>query len=42
MMNENLFSPLDLGFTKLENRVIMGSMHTGLDEAKNGFEKLMT
>ncbi len=40
MSQKNLFSPLDLGFTKLENRVIMGSMHTGLEEAKNGFHKL--
>lgn len=32
----HLFEPLDLGFTTLENRVIMGSMHTGLeDRAKN-------
>ena len=28
----NLFKPLDLGFTKLANRIIMGSMHTGLEE----------
>lgn len=30
----NLFKPLDLGFTTLKNRVIMGSMHTGLEENK--------
>ena len=36
----HLLAPLDLGFTKLKNRVIMGSMHTGLEEAKNGFERL--
>ncbi len=36
----NLFSPVDLGFTQLKNRVIMGSMHTGLEEEENGFEKL--
>lgn len=36
----NLFEPLDLGFTQLKNRILMGSMHTGLEEAKNGFEKL--
>ena len=36
----NLLSPLDLGFTQLSNRVLMGSMHTGLEEEKNGFEKL--
>ena len=29
---ENLLKPLDLGFTKLQNRVLMGSMHTGLEE----------
>ncbi len=34
-----LFEPLDLGFTTLKNRVLMGSMHTGLEETKNGFEK---
>ncbi len=32
-----MFSPLDLGFTTLKNRVLMGSMHTGLEEAPNGF-----
>ncbi|PCI32930.1 MAG: NADPH-dependent 2,4-dienoyl-CoA reductase [Alphaproteobacteria bacterium] len=31
-----LLSPLDLGFTTLKNRVLMGSMHTGLEEAKDG------
>ncbi|MCP5160170.1 MAG: NADPH-dependent 2,4-dienoyl-CoA reductase [Hahellaceae bacterium] len=36
----NLLSPLDLGFTSLKNRVLMGSMHTGLEESKNGFEKM--
>ncbi len=36
----HLLSPLDLGFTTLKNRVLMGSMHTGLEEAKNGFERL--
>lgn len=34
-----LFSPLDLGFTKLKNRALMGSMHTGLEEAEDGFAK---
>ncbi|MEL7296831.1 MAG: NADPH-dependent 2,4-dienoyl-CoA reductase [Pseudomonadota bacterium] len=28
----NLFSPLDLGFTTLKNRILMGSMHTGLED----------
>lgn len=36
----HLFEPLDLGFTKLKNRILMGSMHTGLEEAKNGFKQL--
>jgi 2,4-dienoyl-CoA reductase (NADPH2) len=36
----HLLEPLDLGFTKLRNRALMGSMHTGLEEAKNGFERL--
>ena len=29
----HLLAPLDLGFTTLKNRVLMGSMHTGLEEA---------
>ncbi len=37
---EKLFEPLDLGFTKIKNRVLMGSMHTGLEEHKDGFERL--
>lgn len=36
----HLFSPLDLGFTQLKNRVLMGSMHTGLEESHDGFKKL--
>lgn len=36
----NLLKPLDLGFTKLKNRVLMGSMHTGLEEAQNGHERM--
>ncbi|MEW9797181.1 oxidoreductase [Alteromonas sp. CYL-A6] len=36
----HLLSPLDLGFTTLRNRVLMGSMHVGLEEEKNGIEKL--
>lgn len=35
-----LLEPLDLGFTQLKNRVLMGSMHTGLEEEKGGFEKM--
>ena len=38
-MYNKLLSPLDLGFTKLKNRVLMGSMHTMLEEAKHGFER---
>ena len=36
----HLLAPLDLGFTTLPNRVLMGSMHTGLEESPNGFAKL--
>jgi len=36
----HMFAPLDLGFTRLKNRVLMGSMHTGLEEAENGFERM--
>jgi 2,4-dienoyl-CoA reductase (NADPH2) len=35
-----LLKPLDLGFTTLKNRVLMGSMHLGLEEQKGGFEKM--
>ncbi|MEV0371617.1 NADPH-dependent 2,4-dienoyl-CoA reductase [Streptomyces sp. NPDC050636] len=36
----HLMSPLDLGFTTLPNRVLMGSMHVGLEEAPRGFERM--
>jgi 2,4-dienoyl-CoA reductase (NADPH2) len=36
----HLLAPLDLGFTTLRNRVLMGSMHTGLEESRDGFAKL--
>ncbi|WP_225546825.1 NADPH-dependent 2,4-dienoyl-CoA reductase [Chromobacterium violaceum] len=36
----HLLAPLDLGFTTLKNRVLMGSMHTGLEESPGGFEKM--
>jgi 2,4-dienoyl-CoA reductase (NADPH2) len=36
----HLFTPLDLGFTQLKNRALMGSMHTGLEEVEGGFERL--
>lgn len=35
MQYPHLFSPLDLGFTTLPNRILMGSMHTGLEEHKS-------
>ena len=36
----HLLAPLDLGFTTLKNRVLMGSMHVGLEEAPQGFERM--
>lgn len=39
-MSLSLFSPLDLGFTRLKNRVLMGSMHTGLEEHPDGPRRL--
>jgi len=36
----HMLAPLDLGFVTLKNRVVMGSMHTGLEEAPDGFERL--
>lgn len=36
----HLLSPLDLGFTTLKNRVLMGSMHTGLEDHKKNFPRL--
>src|SRR5437899_2101272 len=35
-----LLAPLDLGFTTLPNRVLMGSMHTGLEEAPDGYQRM--
>lgn len=35
----NLNSPLDLGFTTLRNRIVMGSMHTGLEDKYKEFDK---
>ena len=40
MRYSSLFAPLDLGFTTLKNRVLMGSMHTGLEERPDGPERL--
>ena len=36
----HLFAPLDLGFTQLRNRIVMGSMHTGLEDRARDFQKL--
>src|ERR1044072_5487647 len=36
----HLLAPLDLGFTRLANRVLMGSMHTGLEDRARDFPKL--
>ena len=36
----HLFAPLDLGFTRLRNRVLMGSIHTGLEDRASDFPKL--
>jgi 2,4-dienoyl-CoA reductase (NADPH2) len=36
----HLLSPLDLGFTRLRNRVLMGSMHTGLEDDAKHFPRL--
>lgn len=35
-----LLAPLNLGFTTLRNRTLMGSMHTNLEETPNGFERM--
>ncbi|MEO5622446.1 MAG: 2,4-dienoyl-CoA reductase FMN-binding domain-containing protein, partial [Dokdonella sp.] len=40
MRYPNLFAPLDLGFVTLPNRVLMGSMHTGLEDRARDFDKL--
>ena len=36
----HLFAPLDLGFCTLPNRVLMGSMHTGLEDRSRDFPRL--
>ncbi len=36
----HLFQPLDLGFTTLKNRILMGSMHLGLEEMPDGFARM--
>ena len=35
-----LLEPIDLGFTTLKNRVLMGSMHTGLEDGRKHFERM--
>jgi 2,4-dienoyl-CoA reductase (NADPH2) len=35
-----IFTPLDLGFTTLKNRILMGSMHTGLEDIEGGFDRM--
>ena len=35
-----VFAPLDLGFTTLKNRILMGSMHTGLEDRRKDYPKL--
>jgi 2,4-dienoyl-CoA reductase (NADPH2) len=40
MTYPNLLSALDLGFTTLRNRVIMGSMHTGLEDRAHHIDRL--
>ena len=40
MTYPHLLAPLDLGFTTLRNRTLMGSMHTGLEEREGGFERM--
>ena len=39
-MYEHLFRPLELGFATLPNRILMGSMHTGLEARPDGVERL--
>ena len=36
----HIFAPLDLGHTTIKNRILMGSMHTGLEEAPDGFPRM--
>ena len=40
MKYKHIFEPLDLGFTTLKNRILMGSMHTGLEEEKDGVDRI--
>jgi len=36
----HLFKPLDLGYTTIKNRSLMGSMHTGLEDRRKDFARL--
>ena len=36
----HIFTPLDLGFMQLRNRILMGSMHTGLEDVEGGFPRM--
>ena len=36
----HVFAPLELGHTRLKNRILMGSMHTGLEETPGGFPRM--
>lgn len=40
MKYPHIFEPLDLGFVTVKNRILMGSMHTGLEEEKDGYHKM--
>ena len=40
MIYPHIFEPLDLGFTTLKNRIVMGSMHTGLEDRFFNYGKL--
>ncbi|XHS79456.1 FAD-dependent oxidoreductase [Burkholderiaceae bacterium UC74_6] len=40
MSYSHLLAPLELGFTTLKNRSLMGSMHTGLEDSRRNFERL--
>ncbi|MDR2871780.1 MAG: NADPH-dependent 2,4-dienoyl-CoA reductase [Xanthomonadaceae bacterium] len=40
LLYPHLFTPLDLGFTRIRNRVLMGSMHTGLEDRARNFPRL--
>jgi 2,4-dienoyl-CoA reductase (NADPH2) len=40
LLYPRLFQPLDLGFVTLPNRILMGSMHTGLEGRPDGMERL--